>query len=77
MIWSKRDELDSIKQVVSRNSGMTEEELMKSEWDTQIMHLYDVADYLCSVSIAERLVSRVNYLLSREFLQNIRMICFC
>lgn len=28
------------------------------------------------MSVAERLVCRVNYLLSRKFLQNIRMICF-
>ena len=57
MIWSKRDELDSIKQVVSRNSGMTEEELMKTEWDTQIMHLYDVADYLRNASDTKKKIA--------------------
>jgi single-stranded-DNA-specific exonuclease len=46
MIWSKKDELNTIEQVVSRNSGMTEEELAKTDWEANILHLEDVADYL-------------------------------
>ena len=46
MKWTKKDELDTVEKVVVRNSGMSLDDLKRTDWDAIISNLQETADYL-------------------------------